>query len=254
MISLFPHPSGEPFEPATAVAAEQRTPQGDRPWVMTNMIASADGATAVDGLSGSLGGPADKAMFTALRSVTDGIIVGASTVRQERYRPPSAGPEAAQAARRQRGLPVRPQVVVVTGSLGLDPTLPLFEDASYRPLIITVASAPADRRAELEAVADVVDAGEDRVDLAAALTVLGERRLSVVLSEGGPTLNGQLIADDLIDEWNLSLSPVLAAGSSKRPAVGPEPVGPPARMTLARVWEQDHLLFCRWVRSSARPA
>lgn len=250
MISLFPRPLDEPFDPAEAVPTEERPSPEERPWVMTNMIASADGATAVDGVSGALGGSADKAMFMALRSVTDGILVGASTVRQERYRPPSAGDEATGAARAARGQQVRPLLVVVTGSLNLDPELPLFADASYRPLIITVESAPAEQRRRLAAVADVIDVGERRVELPEALAVLRRRQVSVLLSEGGPSLNGQLIADDLIDEWNLSLAPLLAAGSSSRPARGPEPVGPPAKMALSRVWEQDQLLFCRWIRSA----
>lgn len=249
MISLFPQHLDEPFDPTEAVPAERRPSPDGRPWVMTNMIASADGATAVDGVSGALGGPADKAMFMALRSATDGILVGASTVRQERYRPPSAGDEATRAARAARGQQQRPLLAVVTGSLNLDPDLPLFADASYRPLIITVQSAPAEQRRRLSSVADVIDVGERRVELPAALAVLRRRDVAVLLSEGGPSLNGQLIADDLIDEWNLSLAPVLAAGSSSRPARGPEPVGPPTGMTLSRVWEQDQLLFCRWVRS-----
>jgi 5-amino-6-(5-phosphoribosylamino)uracil reductase len=69
-----------------------------------------------------------------------------------------------------------------------------------------------------------------------------------VLSEGGPSLNGQLIAEDLIDEWNLTISPILAGGTSKRPATGQELLPPGLAMALDRVWHQDDLLFCRWIR------
>src|SRR4051812_2248584 len=58
-----------------------------RPAVRLNMIASADGATAVDGLSGGLGGPPDRKVFAALRSLADVVLVAAGTVRAERYGP-----------------------------------------------------------------------------------------------------------------------------------------------------------------------
>ena len=253
MISLYPEPSDGPFDPTVAVAAEHRRQPGrgatDRPWVMTNMIASADGATAIDGVSGALGGPADKAMFKAIRGVADAIIVGASTVRQERYRPPSGGSPDQRAERQAQGRPARPLIVVITASLSLDPALPLFVDADgYRPLIITVETAPAERRAALTRVADVVTAGEDQVDLHLALDEIAARGLGAVLSEGGPSLNGQLIAGDLIDEWNLTIAPILAGGTSKRPATGQDLLPPGLAMALDRVWHQDDLLFCRWVR------
>jgi len=249
MIALFPPSADDQFELAEAVAAEQRPAAPGRPWIMTNMIASADGATAISGLSGPLGGPADKAMFSALRGVADAIIVGASTVRQERYRPPLA--------RHERGTPSgatpehteRPLIAVVTAGLSLDPSLPLFSDPSYRPLVITVASAPSERKAALAEVADIEIAGDELVDLSTAIRVLADRGANIVLSEGGPSLNGQFIADGLIDEWNLTLAPLVAGGTSKRPAVGADVIPAGTDMELKRVWHQDDLLFCRWIRS-----
>ncbi len=249
MISLFPQATPETVEVHDAVSSEARTPTGARPWVMTNMIASADGATAVDGLSGGLGGPADKTMFMAIRSVSDAIVVGARTASEESYRPPSGGDERARAARARRGQAERPLIVVVTTSLSLNPDLPLFSDETYRPLIATVTDAPAERRGPLSEVADLIDCGEGRVDLGRLIDELGRRAHRTVLAEGGPALNGQLIAEDLIDEWNLTVSPILASGQSSRPAHGPEPLHPRSPMRLDRVWQDDELLFCRWVRA-----
>ena len=59
-----------------------------RPGVRLNMIASVDGATAVDGVSGGLGGPADRRVFGVLRSLADVVLVAAGTVRAEGYGPP----------------------------------------------------------------------------------------------------------------------------------------------------------------------
>lgn len=258
MIQLFPFVEDEatgatgPSEVGdvgAAVAAEARPSHPSRPWVYTNMIASADGGTALDGLSGGLGGPADKQVFAALRSSADVIIVGASTVRQEGYRPPRR-PDEVRRRRQAQGRRPDPRLAVVTRSLDLEPDLALFDDPANRPLIITVAAAPASRRADLEPVADIVEVGADDVDLDRALVDLWHDGARTVLSEGGPSLNGQLVAAELVDEWNLSLSPHLLGGDARRAAVGPAPGGPPPAMRLARVWTDEHYLFCRWIRSS----
>ncbi|MDH4076239.1 MAG: dihydrofolate reductase family protein [Acidimicrobiia bacterium] len=256
---LYPTPPGldgetaaeRHVEPLEAVAAEARTPLRHRPWLLTNMIASADGATAVGGLSGPLGGPADLAVFSALRAVSDAIVVGGQTVRAERYRPPGAGSPRARAARTARGQRERPLLVVVTASLGLDLDLPLFADPSYRPLVATVRSADPIHRRALAEVADVVTVGDTGVDMAELLVELGRRGHRVVLSEGGPSLNAQLVVAELVDEWNLTIAPLLGAGQAKRPAQGVERSDAPAAMHLDRVWLADQLLFCRWLRDDA---
>ena len=91
---LAPVPAAAPG-PAPAVVREvaalyQARPRpgaADRPWVRANMVASADGAAALDGRSGGLGGPADRMVFNILRSICDVILVGAGTARAERYKP-----------------------------------------------------------------------------------------------------------------------------------------------------------------------
>lgn len=231
-----------------AVAAEERPTPADRPWLYTNMVASADGGTAVDGLSGQLGGPADMMMFGALRAVADVIVVGAATARQEQYRPPNLSDEVVE-ERRSRDQSPHPRLAVVTRSLSLDPELPLFDDPSNRPIILTAESASPERRAAVEPLADVINAGDDGVNLGEGLRQLRRLGFNNALSEGGPSINGQLVADGLVDEWNLSLSPALLGGDSRRAAFGPVPAGPPRSMKLARVWTDDDLLFCRWVRS-----
>jgi len=51
-------------------------PPAHWPTVRLNMIASIDGATAVAGVSGGLGGPADQALFAVLRSLVHHRCVG----------------------------------------------------------------------------------------------------------------------------------------------------------------------------------
>lgn len=239
---------GTTIDPLDEVGRESRPGHADRPWVLTNMISSADGATAVDGVSGALGGAGDRLMFAALRGVADVVLAGASTVRQERYRPASPAGEVVH-QRRARGQADRPRIAVITASAHLDETLPLFHDPDDRPIILTGESADPDRLRRLRPLADVIVAEAETVAPAWALARLHEIGAGIVLCEGGPSLNGQMVAADLVDEWNLTIAPVMVAGGSARAAVGPLPEGPPPGMTLERVWvDEDDYLYCRWAR------
>jgi riboflavin biosynthesis pyrimidine reductase len=197
-----------------------------RPAVRLNMIASVDGATAVSGVSGSLGGAADRQLFSVLRSLADAVLVAAGTLRAEQYGPGT--------------LPI----AVVSRSCHLDWRSPFFTEATHRPVVITVADAPEANRAAAATVADVVIAGTDHVDLPAAIQALGQRGVRSVLAEGGPSLNDQLAGADLLDELCLTVSPTLVGGDAKRILSG---TGPTVlrRLALCSLCEQDGFLFLR---------
>lgn len=242
----------EAINPIDVVPFEDRTHADGRPWLFTNMVASLDGAAAVDGLSGALGDGDDRLMFRSLRASADAILVGAGTINAEGYRPPQVSPEV-HAIREAAGRAPRPIIAVVSASLSIDPTLELFGDSTYRPIIFTAERADAERRRNLAAHADIVTLGAERVDLAAALKHLGESGFATVLSEGGPTLNGQLIRDGLVDEWNLTLAPMLVGGNAPRPAHGAannhgDRQTPLPDYDLARLWRGERALFSRWVK------
>lgn len=246
---LLPEPAE--VDPAAAHATAARPSRGVRPWVLANMVASVDGATALAGRSGGLSGPADKEVFSALRSAADVILVAAGTARAEGYGPPRT-PDRRRAERVERGQAPYPRLALVSRSLDLDPGGDLFTQAPERPLVFTVASAPADRRDALAEVADVVTL--DRrggvaagVDLGAALDHLGTLGAAVVLCEGGPSLLGQLVVAGLLDELDLTLAPRWVAGPSARVAHAPAELA--ADLDLAHLWEADGMLFARYVRA-----
>jgi riboflavin biosynthesis pyrimidine reductase len=215
-------PPGD-VDPADIYGTDIRRPPDDRPWVLLNMIASVDGAaTDPTGRSAGLGGPADQRVFAAIRGVADIVLAGASTVRTERYGP-ARTPPSLQAARRARGQSARPRIAVVTRSLALDLELPLFREASDedRPIVITTTAGLERVRStggsttarDLAMVAELVIAGDESVDWPTALGALRTTaRAGVVLVEGGPNTNGQLVAADLVDELCLTVSPRLAGG------------------------------------------
>lgn len=245
MRRLWPDP-GDVDDVAALIAAEARPAPADRPWLLVNMVASLDGAITIGQRSGGLGGPADKDVFSALRGVADVVMAGAGTVRAEGYGPARPS-DATREARRERGQAEVPQIAVVTRSLDLDLASPLFADAERPTVVITCASADADRQTATAAVADLVVVGDTEVDLAAALAELRRRGVEVVTCEGGPHLNGDLVLADLIDEWDLTLSPLLVGGDAGRSSRGAYPLVP-LGMQLDRLLEDDHFLLTRWVR------
>jgi riboflavin biosynthesis pyrimidine reductase len=238
---LFPV-AADPVDPSDVYGAAPRA--SGRPGVRLNMIASVDGATSVDGLSGALGGPGDRRVFLALRSVADVVLVAAGTMRAEGYGPAELPSEICEARQRAGQTPV-PAIAVVSRTCNLDWQTPFFTAATARPMILTVADASEERRSRAAEVADVVIAGEHDVDLRRALDAIGERGARSVLAEGGPTLNAQLAGAGLLDELCLTLSPSIVGGAAKRIVTGPA-LDPRSSLKLRSVCEEEGYLFLRY--------
>ena len=240
MQRLLPAPAPDDLDDA-ALAAHYAYPEDlAAPYVRVNFVASLDGAVSVEGRSGALGSAPDRRVFGLLRELADVILVGAGTARSENY---------GGARKPTRGKQDPPPVAVVTGSAVLEPGSRLFTDARVPPLVLTLESAPAQRRAALaEAGGDVVALERLTPDL--VLAELSRRRLHRVLCEGGPGLFGELHAADAVDELCLTLAPLLAGGAAGRIARGQE--GAHARsMTLVGALHEDGVLLLRYRRAPA---
>ena len=217
------------------------------PWLRANMVASVDGAAHLDGVTRGLSSDADRHLFALLRTLADVILVGAATVRTERYAP----------VRRHElwpdlraGQTPTPPVAVVSARLDLDPSSRLIDSAPAwaRTIVITTEQAPADRRAALEGPAEIIVAGQETVDLKAAVAALAERGHRRILAEGGPHLLAQIAEADLLDELCLTVAPLLAGPNANRILAGALSPAPPQLLDLAHVLEDDGCLFCRYVR------
>jgi riboflavin biosynthesis pyrimidine reductase len=238
---LFPD-RGDDVDVA-AVYADMPVAAG-RPSVRCNMIGSVDGGTSWNGVSGALGGPADKQLFGVLRALADVVLVASGTMRAEHYGP-SVLPAAEKQARLDRGQTAVPPIAVVSASCAFDWSSAFFADATERPVIVTVAEADEDRRRAAARVADVVIAGDTNVDMDRAVRALGERGAATILAEGGPTLNGQLAQARLLDELCLTLAPLLASGDAKRIVSG-SPLAELEPLRLVSLCQADDYLFFRY--------
>jgi len=218
----------------------------DRLWLRANMVSSADGAAAANGLTAGLSSATDRRVVSLLRTLSDVIVAGAATVRAERYE----SVRTRELWRELRaGRTPTPPIAVVSARLDLDPDSPLFAAAPphARTIVITGAAAPADRRAALARQADVIVAGGETVDLKAAVAALAERGHRRLLAEGGPHLLAQLVEAGLVDELCLTIGPLMAGPGASRIVAGGPPAGSPVPLTLAHVLEDDGFLLCRYI-------
>lgn len=223
---LAPAPAG-PTTVDDAYAVDRPAP-GRRPWVTVCMIASVDGATAVAGRSGGLGNATDRAVLGAMRRAADVVLVGAGTAAAEGYGPP-----------RKAGQ----RIGVVTRSGRLDPDAELFRSGA--------GFAIAPRTTPVPAGIEVLRAGTDSVDLAAALAGLHRvvPGVAVVSAEGGATFNGALLDADLVDEVTVTIAPLLAGGASSRLVRGAQERL--RHLHLAHLlMDAEDFLFARYVRSA----
>ena len=206
------------------------------PHLRAGFVTSVDGAITVEGRSGGLGSPADKAVFRALRAVCDAVVVGAGTLRSEDYGPVRLQPSAV-AWRAAHGLSAEIPVVVVsrTGDLGNGrvlegPTYLAVPDALLK-------SSPGGTSREGREVEHLP------AEPAALVAALHERGLTRLLCEGGPSLLTALLDAGVVDELCLTVSPMLVGD-------GPHLVGSlrePVDLELTSLLHDDPgVLLGRW--------
>lgn len=212
----------------------------DRPYLVMNFVTSLDGHATIAGRSGPLGSDTDMEMLQRLRTRVDAVMIGAGTMRAERYGRIVSDPQL-RAYRERIGLAHDPLAVIVSGRLALPWDAPLFTDGGGRVVVFT---ASEDDPPETATPVTVVR-HEGTVELARALEWLRrERGVRSVLSEGGPLLHGRLREEGLVDELFLTIGPKLVGGTGPRIIEGTLP----DVVDLELVWllEAEGELFARY--------
>lgn len=253
---------GQPVDVAHRVEADQDEAElaalyahpdpveGRRVWVRANMVTTLDGAaTGAGGVSGAINDAADYRAFRVLRALADVVLVGAGTVRAEGYTPLSV-PEGLADLRAAAGRAPAIELAIVSRSGELPEQITDLDQhpaGTVPPIVLTTAAGaarlpgyPADR---------VVVAGDDSVDLPTALDALADRGLVHVLAEGGPSLLGDLVDGQHLDELCLTTSPLLVGGPAPRIVSTRSYLHrdgePPAR--LVHLLRSGGVLLARWL-------
>ncbi len=81
---------------------------------------------------------------------------------------------------------------------------------------------------------------------------LSARKLRRVLCEGGPSLFGQLIEDNAVDELCITTSPQLVGGAKSAESHSPPNAMPTAMRPAHILGDTDGTILTRWVRQQPR--
>lgn len=243
MRRLLPDPGPTTVDEQLEAFRPWEDPHENRPFVAMNFAATVDGRATIGGVSGPIGSAADTAMLAGLRTRFDAVMIGAGTMRAERYGR-IVGDPAKREKRERDGLSHDPLMVIVSGRLALPWDAPLFTDGGGRVLIFTAS------KEEPPAVATPLEIvrHDDFVDIAEALRHLRhESGIRALLCEGGPGLHGELEGGNLVDELFLTTAPKLSGGEAPRIIEGDLPGV--SELELAWLLERDGELFVRYRRA-----
>ncbi len=242
MRRLLPDPGPTTVEQQLDTYRPWEEPREERPLIAVNFAATVDGRATIAGVSGPIGSSTDTAMLAGLRTRFDAVMIGAGTMRAERYGPPVADPEKRE--RRERiGLPPDPLMAIVSGRLDLPWDAPLFTEGAGRVLVFTASEAePPETATPLEVVRH-----DGFVDVVAAMRHLREEQgVRALLCEGGPGLHGELEGGGLVDDLFLTIAPKLTGGEAPRILEGDLPALAP--LELRWLLEDEGELFARYRR------
>jgi riboflavin-specific deaminase-like protein len=219
-----------------------------RPYTIANFVSSADGRAVLDGRSAPLSSEGDRAMFHTLREKVDAVIAGTGTLRTEHYGRLIRDPDVRE--RRVRGgYDPEPLACVITRSGDVPTDIPLFAEEEARIVLFTAGTPPA-----LPGNVEVVELDPGELTLTTALRHLrGHHGVRSLLCEGGPTLFGALLHEELIDELFLTIAPRLAGGG-RGPTIASGPsLAEAADLRIRWLLEREGSLFARYELASENP-
>jgi riboflavin biosynthesis pyrimidine reductase len=218
---------GDPNEPVDLATAYAWPDSGY--WVRAMMVMSLDGViTGPDGRSGSISSKTDRDIMKVVRQESDVVLIGAGTMRAERYGPMIG----------------RSRIAIVSASLDLPWEERAFRESTHTPIVITNGSASKDRMELAEANADVIVLPELDHDAGVINRALQDRGLNRVVCEGGAHLLGALFEADGVQEFDVAISPLLmAAGQPLLDARLPHP----RTVHVSQAIEDDGFIFTRYL-------
>ncbi|WP_254524352.1 2,5-diamino-6-(ribosylamino)-4(3H)-pyrimidinone 5'-phosphate reductase [Natrinema caseinilyticum] len=179
--------------------------------VVVNAAVSADGKLSSrrrDQIA--ISGDEDFGRVDRLRAESDAIAVGVGTVLADDPRL-TVKDEQLRARRRENGRSANPARVVVDSSGRTPADAAVLDDAATTYVCVS-ENAPVERRADLADGAELITAGEKRVDLLRAVATLRERGIERLMVEGGGELIFSLFEDGLVDELRVFVGPQIIGG------------------------------------------
>jgi riboflavin-specific deaminase-like protein len=216
---------------------------GDVPYVIANMVSTADGRATLSGRTEQISSEADRELFLTLRTQVDAVMAGPGTIGLEGYGPILRSEER-RTRRRDLGLDPSPLAVTASRSMELPVQAPLFQDPGSRIVVLTNSDRDAPE-VPAEVMVERIP-GED-LDLVAGLTLLRQRHgVRSLLVEGGPTLLASFVAAGALNELFLTLAPKLVGGAGEIGILEGAAPSVPLELELRSVLKEEGFLFLRY--------
>jgi riboflavin biosynthesis pyrimidine reductase len=217
-------------------------------WVRAMMVMSLDGAiSGSDGRSGSISSATDRLIMKQVRSFSDVVLIGASTMRAEKYTPMKVIPEILD-ERRSQGLDDASVTAIVSASLDLPWELPAFSESYRQPIVITSTDCDEAKAAEARNHCELIQIADINTNPGAIIDSLSDMGLNRIICEGGARLLGDLTKAGRIDEFDVAISPTLANNGQ---ALLHANFDSPQKLTLAHVLQDEGFLFTRYLRADS---
>lgn len=252
-------------------------PSAQRPFVIANFVSTLDGVVSYE-IKGQAGGstisgsdPADRFIMGLLRASADGIVVGARTVHdlspESLWIPEYTYPDAKLLYAEYRLNVLHqseyPLLVIISGSGRLELERAIFRTPKVRTVVITTLAGKDEltRRGAMTLSSVEICALNSSAGSIPPLSILRLLHMQfgvrILLHEGGPTLFGQFLGSELVDELFLTLSPQIAGreGDAIRPALVQGVQFVPDRapwFQLLSVRQKAEHLYLRYRRSGVR--
>lgn len=243
MEELFP---GKGATEAARAYADLRLSElgtGDVPYVIANMVSTADGRATLSGRTEQISSDADRELFLSLRTQVDAVMAGPGTIGLEGYGPILRSEER---RKRREELGLNPSVLAVTASRSMELPVqaPLFQDPGSRIVVLTNSDRePPEVPAQL--MVERIP-GED-LDIVAGLALLRRRHgVRSLLVEGGPTLLASFVAAGALNELFLTLAPKLVGGAGEIGILEGAAPAVPIDLELQSVLKEEGFLFLRY--------
>lgn len=181
----------------------------NRPRVIINSAISVDGKiSSHERRQVRISGKADLRRVDVLRSESDAVMVGVGTVLAD---DPGLRVKSEQLRmeRAALGKPENP-LRVVADSLARTP--PDAQVLGGGCIIAVSAAAPHERLKALTKKCELIQCGDERVNLRELLLILHERGVKQLMVEGGGTLNWSMVQEGLVDEIYVYIGALIIGG------------------------------------------
>ena len=180
---------------------------------------SADGKiSSIQNRQIRISGPNDMARVDALRASSDAVMVGIGTILAD-------DPSLRVKSKELRDMRIKSGKQENPLRIVADSTVKMPKDANVLGdgcILAISRSAPKDRLVNVYGKCEIIQCGQQRVDLRSLLKILYEKGVKRLMVEGGATLNGALTKCGLVDEIYTYIGAMLIAGENAPTVLGGE--------------------------------